>query len=163
MQLPALKLTPAAFAPFGQILDLVAGGGDALVRTDGPGWQDCYTRAPLIGTNGSLGLTRSGGMPFDLHQMERHPNTQEALFCLDAPIVLAVAPAGAQPQPEIADIRAFVIPKGVAVVLEAGTWHDGCRGLDGPVAYYWMATVGTGTEWRDVAGGPVTIERGPQP
>lgn len=163
MNLTACALTPEAFAPFGRVLNLMAGGDDGLVRTDGPGWQDCYTKTPLIGTNGSLGLTRSGGTPFDLRQMERHTNTEEALFCLDAPIVLAVAPAGDRQQPESADVRAFIIPKGVAVVLDAGTWHDACRGLDRPVAYYWMATVGTGTEWRDVAGGPLTVECGAQP
>ena len=155
-------IAPDAFAPFGRVFEIGASDNldDAIVRTDGPGWADAYTHDPLLATNASLGMTRAGGTPFEVRQMERHPNTQEAIFCADAPIVLVVAEAGSAAHPDASDLRAFSIEPGTVAVMRPGTWHDACRGLHGPTAYYWMATVRTGTEWRDVSGGPVPVVAG---
>ncbi len=159
MRIIVEPIEAAAFEPFGRVF--VMGppdeGDAAIVLTDGPGWSDAYTHDPLLATNASLGMTRAGGTPFELRQMERHPNTQEALFCAQDAIVLAVAPAGTAGRPHVADVRAFSIPPGTVAVMKPGVWHDACRGLSGPTSYYWMATVRTGTEWQDVAGGPVPI------
>lgn len=148
-----------AFAPFGKVFAIGEGGMPDLsvVRTDGPGWADAYTHDPLLSTNASLGMTRAGGTPFEVRQMERHPNTQEAIFCAGAPIVLVVAKAGPEARPDASQIRAFAIQPGTVAVMHPGTWHDACRGLDGPASYYWMATVRTGTEWQDVESGPVRV------
>lgn len=152
-------IAPETFAPFGRVFEIGATGGPdgGIVRTDGPGWSDAYTHDPLLSTNASLGMTRAGGTPFEVRQMERHPNTQEAIFCADAPIVLVVAKAGPAAQPDASNLRAFSIRPGTIAVMHPGTWHDACRGLHGPASYYWMATVRTGTEWCDVAGGPVPV------
>ena len=153
------RITPDAFAPFGRVLTLApTEPPDArVVRTDGAGWTDAYTHDPLLSTNGSLGMTRAAGMPFSVERMERHPNSEEALFPSEGAIVLVVAPAGAKPDPDAADLRAFAILPGTVAVMKPGTWHDACRGLDGPTAYFWMCTVRTGTDWRQVAGGPVPV------
>lgn len=160
MNVMVQDLSPETFAPFGRVHDLGGRDGDpgaTLVQTDGPGWSDRYTATPLISTNGSLGLTRAGAAPFEVVRMERHPNTEEALFCLDGDMILVTAPAGPAERPAASDLRAFRVPVGQAVVLHPGTWHDACRGVDGPVAYYWVATVGTGTDWRDLDPHPVTV------
>lgn len=147
------------FVPFGRVFVMGAAGlpDGGIMRTDGPGWADAYTHDPLLATNASLGMTRAGGTPFEVRQMERHPNTQEAIFCAEAPIVLVVAQAGPEPRPEMTKLRAFAIQPGTVAVMHPGTWHDACRGLEGPASYYWMATVRTGTEWQDVDGGPVQV------
>ncbi len=163
MTISVEPITTQAFAPFGRVFEMgQSGGPDAspdatIVRTDGPGWKDAYTHDPLVATNASLGMTSSGGTPFEVRQMERHPNTQEALFCAQAAIVLVVAAAGAAARPDASAMRAFSIPPGTVAVLNPGVWHDACRGLHGPTTYYWMATVRTGTEWQDVVGGPVAV------
>ncbi|MDW6023243.1 ureidoglycolate lyase [Mesorhizobium sp. BAC0120] len=158
-------ISATAFAPFGRVFAMA--GSDmpdvGIVRTDGPGWSDAYTHDPLLSTNASLGMTRSGGTPFEVKQMERHPNTEEALFCAEAPIVLVVASAGSEVRPDADALRAFSIPPGTVAVMKPGTWHDACRGLYGPTTYYWMATVGTGTEWQDVTGGPIPVVAEPAP
>jgi len=156
MTLRAEAATPAAFRPFGRLLTL-GPGGEGVVPTDGPGWSDAYTAAPLLGQGGSLGMTRTGGGGWQMRQMERHPNTDEALFCGADPILLAVAPGGPAAAPRAGEVRAFVLVPGQVAVLLPGTWHDACRGLDRPTAYYWMATVGTGTEWVDLVPGPLQI------
>jgi len=153
------SINAAAFAPFGKVLAVGPAGGpdENIVRTDGPGWSDAYTYDPLLAINASLGMTRAGGTPFEVRQMERHPNTEEALFCAEGPIVLVVAAAGPEARPHASALRAFSIPPGIVAVMKPGTWHDACRGLYGPTSYYWMATVRTGTEWQDVIGGPVSV------
>lgn len=165
MRIPARDVNAADFAPFGRVHHMAGHGAEAdrdggLVLTQGPGWQDAYTKAPLISTNGSLGMTFGGGSPFVTHQMERHLHTEEALFTAGAAVVLAVAEAGDATFPRAEDVRAFVINPGTAVVLHPGTWHDACRGVDGPTNYYWMASCGGdgGPTWTDVAGGPVHAE-----
>jgi ureidoglycolate lyase len=168
MEIRAEALQETAFAPYGRIYRLAQGSGDAqqetdVIRTEGPGWSDAYTAAPLLSTNGSLGLTRGGPSPFSTHRMERHLHTEEALFCTADPIVLAVAAPCAADQPPAASVRAFVIEPGTAVVLHKGTWHDACRGVEKPAYYYWMATTGTGASspWMDVKDGPVRVSVDP--
>lgn len=152
-------INATAFAPFGRVFAMAESSlpDVSIVRTNGPGWSDAYTTDPLLATNASLGMTRSGGTPFEVRQMERHPNTEEALFCAEAPIVLVVAAAGPEASPDASALRAFSIPPGTVAVMKPGTWHDACRGLCGPTTYYWMATVRTGTEWQDVRDGPVPV------
>jgi len=91
--------------------------------------------------------------------MERHPRTEEALFCAGAPIILAVAPAGDGAAPEAGTLQAFVILPGQVAVMNRGVWHDACRGFDGPAAYHWMAICGLGPDpWVEVSGGPVRVQ-----
>lgn len=165
-QIHAIRLADADFSEFGTVHSLKqpmpgGTGEDAIVRSAGEGWTDAFTRRPLIGSNGSLGLTLGEGGDFVTRQMERHMATQEALFCAAEPVVLAVAPPGAGERPQAGDIRAFVIEPGIAVVLHQGTWHDACRGIDRPSYYYWMATTGSGATWVDVEGGPVRVSTTP--
>lgn len=169
MEVTAEVLREAAFEPFGRLFRL---GGRAsadepqgcIVRSEGPGWSDAYTAAPLLSTNGSLGMTRGGPSPFVTWQMERHLHTEEALFCAADPIVLAVAAPSDADHPSADSIRAFIIEPGMVVVLHKGTWHDACHGLDKETCYYWMATCRTGASsttaaspWVEVKGGPVQI------
>lgn len=163
MRITAHEVRAEDFAPFGTVhhMDKYGAAGDGgLVFSQGPDWQDAYTAVPLISTNGSLGMTFGSGRPFATHQMERHLKTEEALFTAGAAVVLAVAEPSDSAFPRAEDVRAFVIRPGTAVVLHKGTWHDACRGVDGPTHYYWMASVGGdgGPTWTEVEGGPVYAE-----
>jgi len=163
----AREVTAESFAPFGKVhafgLGQPADDDGSLVVTAGDGWNDAFTAKPLISTNGSLGVTQGPAAPFSTRQMERHLLTEEALFPADAPLVLAVAAPTDAAAPQAADIRAFVINPGTAVVLHEGTWHDACRGAGGETHYYWMATCGLeGSTWTDVDSGPVRVELAPE-
>lgn len=167
MKLQALPVTAEDFAPFGRVHAMVPAlqpedPAARLVVSSGDGWSDVYTANPLISTNGSLGMTLGSGAPFSTRRMERHLGTEEALFTAGSPVVLAVAAPTDAGQPNAADVRAFVINPGTAVVLHQGTWHDACHGVDGDAYYYWMATCGGdgGSTWTDVADGPVHVEVG---
>jgi ureidoglycolate lyase len=161
ISISAMPVREADFSAYGTVHSLAAPGTPAsevgLVRSSGLGWTDTYTAAPLLSTTGSLGYTLGEGGPFDTVKMERHLDTQEALFCAAKPIVLAVAAATEAARPKAGDIRAFIIEPGTVVVMHKGTWHDACRGIDEPTHYYWMATCGGGSVWVDVEGGPVHV------
>lgn len=151
----ASPVTAENFSRYGKVYDLTGDTDPQVIWTAGDGWRDGFTRTPLIEGSGHLGMTRGGGAPWPCTAMERHPHTEEALFCAAQPIVLAVAPASDADAPHRDEIEAFVIAPGQAVVMHRNVWHDACRGVAGPTPYYWMAICGLGeSPWVPVAGGP---------
>ncbi|MDQ2067302.1 ureidoglycolate lyase [Xinfangfangia sp. CPCC 101601] len=159
MILRAEDLTAMAFAPFGRVYDLRGAEDPGVKASSGDGWSDRFIRGSLIDGAGSLGRTVGPSAPWDCHEMERHPLTEEALFCAENPIVLAVAPSGEGTAPLAHEVRGFILRPGQVAVMYRNIWHDACRGLHGPTAYYWMAQTGLGIDpWVEVAGGAVRVE-----
>jgi ureidoglycolate lyase len=164
MTVHAQRLTVEAFAPFGAFYPMSGTSANprarGLARSEGIGWKDCRTESPLIDLPGSLGVTRGGAAPYDATHMERHMNTQEALFCMQEPVILAVAPATSGDRPQARDIRVFVIQPGEVVMLERGVWHDACRGIGRDATYYWFAACNDDgpVTWMEIEGGPVHVE-----
>lgn len=155
----ARSVTAENFARYGKVYDLVDDEDRQVIWTTGDGWRDGFTRVPLIEGAAHLGITRGGGAPWSCTAMERHPLTEEAIFCAAEPIVLAVAPASAADAPDAGEIEAFIITAGKVVVMHRGVWHDACRGAFGPTPYYWMAICGLGeSPWVPVAGGPRHVQ-----
>lgn len=158
MTVLARPLTALSFSPFGRVFDLSGSPAEGVKAMSGDGWTDSFTLRPLIDGQGHLGMTQGPAAPWPCRSMERHPRTEEALFCASAAIVLAVAPAGDAPAPQAEELAAFVIRPGQVAVMNRGVWHDACRGLEGPTPYYWMAICGLGSDpWVPVAGGPVEV------
>lgn len=155
----ARPVTAENFARYGKVYDLSGDADPKVTWTKGDGWRDGFTRTPLIDGPGHLGITRGSGAPWHCSAMERHPGTEEAIFCAAEPIVLAVAPASDAVAPACDEIEAFVIAPGQAVVMHRNVWHDACRGASGPAPYYWMAICGLGeSPWVPVSGGPRLVE-----
>ena len=46
--------------------------------------------------------------------------------------------------PQAEDVRAVILRAGDVVVLNRGIWHDACRGLGRPSAYYYLASCDQG-------------------
>lgn len=158
----AKPVTPENFARYGTVYNLRGNADPSVVWTQGQGWTDGFTRAPLIDGSGHLGLTSGGPAPWKCIEMERHHKTEEAIFCAAEPVVLAVAPASDADAPHRADIEAFVISPGQVVVMKRGVWHDACRGAAGPATYFWMAMCGLEPNvWLPVQAGPLRISVGP--
>lgn len=158
----AQPATPENFSRFGTVYDLSNDTDPKAIWTLGDGWSDGFTRTPLMTGSGHLGITRGAGAPWLCAAMERHPGTEEAIFCAAQPVVLAVAPASDADAANRDEIEAFVIAPGQVVVMRRGVWHDACRGVSGPAAYYWMAICGLGeSPWVPVAGGPRLVQANP--
>lgn len=158
MRIQAMEITDIDFTPFGHLLDMRK-GGKGIKKSSGVGWTDCFTLDPLIDTQASLGNTCGSASPFTAKEMERHFHTQEALFCMDEPIVFLLATPGLAPQPKAEDIRAVILRPGQAVVLERMVWHSSAHGLTRQAYYYWSAHSyeGEPTEWQLIDNGPVEV------
>lgn len=152
--------TAGALEPFGRHLSLRSGVVSTdVVSTEGDGWSDRRSLNAIIDTPGSLGHTIGAATPFRVSGMERHPHTEEALFCAGAPVVVAVADTAAD-RPAAADVRAFLLEPGDVIVLNRGIWHTACYGVGTPTPYYWLATADDSIvdEWVEPHGGSVHVE-----
>lgn len=116
-------LTPAAFAPFGDVLD-AEGPADRLINQGFCGRY--HDRARLdFGTDARAGLSIFKAVPrafpYRLDMVERHPDGSQAFIPMTAdPFLVIVAPdqGGIPGLP-----RAFVTTGAQAINLHRGTWH----------------------------------------
>jgi ureidoglycolate hydrolase len=122
-QLRAVPLSPAAFAPFGQVI----GACDDGAPYDAAGGRD----ATLDLSQGvpRLYVMRLPERGRKFHRITYHARVTQCLGCVQpgVPWYLAVAkPTGSRERfPRQNDLTAFRIPHGVIVRLHAGTWHAG--------------------------------------
>ena len=93
MKLKVVDARTIDFTPYGKLFNLRAEGGGLRAIPARQISTGSYTAAPAIDTLGSLGYTKSAGLPFTAEQMERHGHTQEAQIPESQPIVFLVAPA----------------------------------------------------------------------
>ena len=77
MKLKVVDARTIDFTPYGKLFNLRA-EGEGLCYSCAADYTGSYTAAPVIDTLGSLGYTKSAGLPFTAEQMERHGHTQEA-------------------------------------------------------------------------------------
>ncbi len=116
-------LTPAAFAPFGDVLD-TSGPPDRLINRGLCGrWHD---RARLdFGADGRAGLSifdaEPRSLPYALDLLERHPDGSQAFIPMaQVEWLVIVAPdLGDHPGTP----RAFLAAPGQGINLHRGTWH----------------------------------------
>lgn len=132
------KLTPAAFAAFGDVVDPPDVGGraalgESLVARDG-------ADTPRL----SFNQTRNWDLPLTATEMERHNRSSQCFVPLDVSrwVILVAPDKGGKPDPD--GIRAFVVRGDQAVNYHLGTWHHPLRTLDRPGRFaVLMWTTGT--------------------
>jgi len=118
----AAPVTAAAWAPFGWLPrpDTDPADGEHTLRFE---WDDAHLNT-IEHTTGEIETTANG---LRCAVMYRHETHTQVLSPLDAPSVVAVAPAATTfTDAAVPDaIRAFVLVPGETVVLHQGTWHWG--------------------------------------
>ncbi len=122
-------LTAAAFAPFGDVID-VTGPPDQIINAGLCGRHNDLARLDF-GPDGRAGLSlfdaQARHLPLTIDMMERHPLASQAFLPLNGvPLLLVVAPdaSGAPGIP-----RAFVSAPSQGVNLLRNTWHYVCAPL----------------------------------
>ncbi len=154
-------ITSIEFARYGALIDMTAptDGGRKVNFGAGDGYKDAHTDLPVIDTPASLGMTIGDALPARFDAMERHFHTQEALFGAEEPIAFLLSVAGDE-GPHADDVVAVTLPPGMLAVLDRGVWHSAARGLSRPTRYFYLAHcyADEPTEWRAIAGGPVSLE-----
>jgi len=115
--LTAPLITPATFAPFGQVIfpsedGAAYGPDDAQLKLD-EGIPRFY-------------IMRLAGKGRKFHAITRHRHCTQCLGSLEgATWLMAVAPPSPADEPDPAAIRAFQIPGNCFIKLHVGTWHAG--------------------------------------
>ena len=125
LELKAQKLTPEAFAPFGDVIDarvsesFPINGGRTQRHHD-------LARVEILGAPSrpliSVFVSQPVTLPLELELLECHPLGSQAFMPLhEERFVVVVAPPGDDIDPD--EIRAFVTDGRQGVNYRAGTWH----------------------------------------
>ena len=141
------ELSVEGFKPFGVA---IMEPGDPAGR-EGDNWKCWVGVEDLSPGNSSLGIVTVSwnGAPVD--EMEAHGH-RELLMPLKDPIIQAVAiPADMEDinaQPDVKDIKAFIVRPGQSIMMEVGTWHCAAVPVDGRnnlLLHYQFRYIRTGT------------------
>lgn len=119
-RLPVESLTPAAFAPFG---DVIAFGNASTTYPINQGTtlrHHGLARIEVGTGHGMISLARAEPrtLPFAVTMLERHPLGSQAFIPLGKTPYLVVVSATPQSQP-----RCFLASDGAGINFHAGTWH----------------------------------------
>jgi ureidoglycolate lyase len=147
--LTAEPLTPAAFAPFGDVLD-TGGAPDRIINAGLCGrWHD---RARLdFGPDGRAGisvfLADPRALPYAFDLVERHPDGSQAFLPMTPhPFLVIVAPdLGSTP----GSPRAFLTDGTQGVNLHRGTWHGVLTPLHAPGRFAVVDRIGPGANLQE--------------
>jgi ureidoglycolate lyase len=137
-------LTPAAFAPFGDVLD-TAGAPDRIINAGLCGrWHD---RARLdFGPGGRAGISlfRSDArsLPYRLDLLERHPLGSQAFLPMTPDPFLVIVAADDNGRPT--GIRAFLTAPGQGINFLRNTWHGVLTPLSAPGLFAVIDRIGAG-------------------
>jgi ureidoglycolate lyase len=123
--LKAEPLTAAAFAPFGDVIE-IAGRAALLINEGTCERYDDLARVDVSAQGGrpliSIFKAAPRPLPFRVKSLERHPLASQAFYPLDAtPFLVVVAEDGVTPWPT--RIRAFRAAGDQGVSYRRNTWH----------------------------------------
>ena len=136
-------LTPAAFAPFGDVLD-TSGEADRIINQGLCGrWHD---RAAIDVSDGRAGISLFRSevrqLPYSLEMVERHPEGSQAFLPMtEHPFLVIVAPdeRGTPGTP-----LAFRTAPGQGINFHKGTWHGVLTPLHAPGLFAVVDRIGPG-------------------
>ncbi len=142
-RITATLLTPAAFAPFGDVIE-VAGDADKIINQGQCG--RFHDRAAMDFSDGRAGISLFNAnprtLPYQLDMVERHPDGSQAFIPMThQPFLVIVAPDenGKPGEP-----MAFITSPGQAVNYRKGTWHGVLTPLHGPGLFAVVDRIGIG-------------------
>ncbi|MDR5653738.1 ureidoglycolate lyase [Ruixingdingia sedimenti] len=145
-QITAEPLTPAAFAPFGDMIE-AAGPPDRLINAGLCGRY--HDRARMDFADGRAGisvfLSEPRALPYTFDLIERHPEGSQAFLPMTQnPFLVIVAESpGARP-------RAFLTSGAQGINLHRGTWHGVLTPLHGPGLFAVVDRIGPGANLEEV-------------
>jgi ureidoglycolate lyase len=157
MELVAEKLTPEAFAPFGDVIASPQDFGrqyfeEALGNARAKAWPSLsMVRRPPTPT-----------MPLEAKLMERHEFSSQSFVPIDVgQWLIVVCPHAAGGGPDVSRAKAFVAGADQGVTYRMNTWHHGLTVLDRPARFaVFMWRDGTAGDEEFVPVSPFTVRVG---
>ncbi len=144
MQITAEPLTPAAFAPFGDVLD--ATGAFRLINAGL--CQRHHDRATLNFADGRAGISifraEPRALPYSFDLIERHPDGSQAFLPMTEHPFLIIVAAGADAMP-----RAFLTNGAQGINLHRGIWHGVLTPLHAPGLFAVVDRIGDGANLQE--------------
>jgi len=132
-------LTPAAFAPFGDVLDAT---GDFRLINDGM-CRRHHDRATLDFGDGRAGISvfhaEPRDLPYRFDLIERHPDGSQAFLPMTQHPFLVIVATGPHDTP-----RAFLTNGAQGINLHRGTWHGVLTPLHAPGLFAVVDRIGPG-------------------
>jgi ureidoglycolate lyase len=157
MELVAEKLTPEAFAPFGEVIASPEEFGrryfeESLGNARPNAWA-------------SLSMVRRAphaSMPLEANLLERHEFSSQSFVPIDvARWLIVVCPHAATGGPDVARAKAFLAGPDQGVTYRMNTWHHGLTVLDRPARFaVFMWRDGTAGDEEFVPVSPFTVRVG---
>jgi len=128
MEVISQPLTPDAFAPYGEVIDVPTAAGRTYYE-DALGNLRPHARPSV-----SVSLRpETRERPFRAELLERHEFSSQTFMPLDvARYLVVVAPHAATGGPDVVNVRAFIATGAQGVTYRANTWHHGLTTLDRP-------------------------------
>lgn len=157
MTLALKALTSAAFAPFGEVIEPPAAGGELFLdRLLGPSRDDT---GPCV----KLDTHPAKALPFAAPAMERHELSEQLFFPIGpARYVVAAALAGPDGSPDLASLKGFLVEGQIGICYRRGVWHLPITILDEATTFLMMMrAVGdpaVDTSWAMLAS-PIAVDR----
>lgn len=115
--LGAQPITPKGFEPYGQVI---------FASDDGAAFSAADAQLQLDSGIPRLYIMRLEHRRRQFSQITRHQRCTQCLGSLEGrEWLLAVAPPGDRPTPDLNALRAFRVPGNCFIKLNVGTWHAG--------------------------------------
>ncbi|KIC32382.1 ureidoglycolate lyase [Leisingera sp. ANG-S5] len=142
-RLIAKPLTAAAFAPYGDVIE-VAGAPDKIINQGMCGRH--HDRAALdFGPDGRAGISlfdaKARHLPHKVDMVERHPEGSQAFVPVSGVPMLVVVADDNCGVP--VNLQAFISQPGQSINLHRGTWHGVLAPLGAPGQYIVVDRIGT--------------------
>ncbi|MEO0825256.1 MAG: ureidoglycolate lyase [Cyanobacteria bacterium J06635_15] len=116
-QLLAQPISTDNFAPFGQVI---------FPNSDGKAFDTNDAQLDLSQGTPRFYIMQLQRMGRSFHKITRHQRCTQCLGAMAGQSwLMAVAPPGADPCPQVDAIQAFTIPGNCFIKLAVGTWHAG--------------------------------------
>ena len=139
MKIYPQKINAQNFEPYGSVYDLKNGTEGCRVYKAQTFTDRMIEMAPFGESMVHLGMTEGSAAPCVIQSMEIHPSAEEAILCTEDSVILCVALWDGKDYPSGANIRAYELQQGQAVVLKQNVWHDACHGIGRNTRYCWFA------------------------
>ncbi len=139
MAIVAAPMTAAAFAPFGELV--ACGEGEGASANFGTAQRFDYTAAlhngrPHARANMVTVRCTPVALPLQLKLLERHPHSSQTFIpMVCSRYLVCVAPTGADGNPVISELKAFIVKPGQAINYRTGVWHHPLVVLDAPAQF----------------------------
>ncbi|AFZ44786.1 hypothetical protein PCC7418_2646 [Halothece sp. PCC 7418] len=121
-------ITPASFAPYGQLI---------LPAADGKSYDENDAQLDLSQGQPRFYIMQLKQRGKQFHRITRHQLCTQCLGSLEGKTwLLGVAPPNADSKPDTQHLKAFQIPGNCFIKLHKGTWHAGPYFEDDIVNFY---------------------------